>query len=231
MFTYLLVNIATLLFPLLLSFERKMAWHRQWRFVLPPLLLTAAVFIAWDAWFTHLGVWGFTPRYLTGLSLLGLPIEEMLFFITVPFACMFISGVVRHYLGNRKLPKFGPAVTVALLLISGFVIAWKAGHLYTNFAFGFAALWLILAQWVIRKGSMEEFYLSYLIHLIPFLIVNGILTALPVVWYDDTENLGIRIGSIPADDLAYSLGLFLMNHSLAAWLEARSAAPKWRTSP
>jgi lycopene cyclase domain-containing protein len=45
--------------------------------------------------------------------------------------------------------------------------------------------------------------------LIPFWIINGILTVLPVVWYNDLENLGIRLGSIPADDIAYNLAMLL----------------------
>lgn len=222
MLTYLLVNTGTLLFPLLLSFEKKMCWRKQWRFVLPPLLFTALFFIIWDIWFTHAGVWGFTPEYLTGVYLLEVPIEEMMFFITVPFACMFISGVVRYYTSGLKIPRFSPYVTAVLLCCSAIAILLNPGHLYTITAFGFAALLLIVRQWVFRKGSMEEFYLSYAIHLIPFFVVNGILTALPVVWYNDAQNTGLRMGSIPVDDLAYSLALFLMNHTLSAWLEGRA---------
>jgi lycopene cyclase domain-containing protein len=56
---------------------------------------------------------------------------------------------------------------------------------------------------------MAHFIISYLIHLIPFLIVNGILTAIPVVKYNNTENLGIRIFTIPAEDTVYALTMLL----------------------
>ena len=41
--------------------------------------------------------------------------------------------------------------------------------------------------------------------------MNGLLTALPVVTYDDTENPGIRLLTIPVEDTQYTLLLLLMN--------------------
>jgi lycopene cyclase domain-containing protein len=58
---------------------------------------------------------------------------------------------------------------------------------------------------------MGWFYLAYFVSLVPFLIVNGILTSLPVVWYNNAHNLGIRLYTIPIEDTMYSLLLLLMN--------------------
>ena len=52
---------------------------------------------------------------------------------------------------------------------------------------------------------------SYAVMLIPFLIVNGFLTAIPVVLYNDAENLGIRIYTIPFEDVFYGMLLILLN--------------------
>jgi lycopene cyclase domain-containing protein len=56
-----------------------------------------------------------------------------------------------------------------------------------------------------------SFLISYAICLIPFLIVNGFLTAIPVVIYNDAENLGIRIYTIPFEDSFYGMLLVMMN--------------------
>ena len=49
------------------------------------------------------------------------------------------------------------------------------------------------------------------------LVVNGFLTALPVVIYNNNENLNFRIGTIPVEDFAYSAILLVMNIALYQW--------------
>jgi lycopene cyclase domain-containing protein len=41
--------------------------------------------------------------------------------------------------------------------------------------------------------------------------VNGFLTAIPVVLYNDEENVGIRLYSIPLEDVFYGMLLLFMN--------------------
>jgi lycopene cyclase domain-containing protein len=40
-------------------------------------------------------------------------------------------------------------------------------------------------------------------------IVNGLLTGLPILIYNNEQNLGIRIGTIPIEDFFYNLILML----------------------
>lgn len=62
---------------------------------------------------------------------------------------------------------------------------------------------------------LQRFYIAFLIILIPFFIVNGILTGTgleePVVWYNNAENLGIRLGTIPVEDIGYAFTLLFGN--------------------
>jgi hypothetical protein len=50
------------------------------------------------------------------------------------------------------------------------------------------------------------------------MIVNGWLTHLPVVWYNNAENLGIRIYTVPLEDFIYLMGLLLPSVHLYQWL-------------
>lgn len=55
----------------------------------------------------------------------------------------------------------------------------------------------------------------YPVLLIPIFIVNGILTGTglesPVVWYDNNENLGLRLTTNPFEDVIYGFELLLLN--------------------
>ncbi|MFZ1617834.1 MAG: lycopene cyclase domain-containing protein, partial [Flavobacteriales bacterium] len=63
--------------------------------------------------------------------------------------------------------------------------------------------------------------------LLPFMIVNGILTGSmleeAVVWYNDAENLGVRIGTIPVEDVFYGLLMVLVPITIYEALLKRKA--------
>ena len=65
---------------------------------------------------------------------------------------------------------------------------------------------LVLRTW---KTWFSGFLLSYLVSFIPFVLVNGFLTRLPVVWYNNMENLSLRFTTIPFEDFIYLLGMLL----------------------
>ena len=77
-----------------------------------------------------------------------------------------------------------------------------------NFSF-FAAL--LLYSLVAKDTNLNSFFITFLVILIPFFIVNGLLTGSfieeQVVWYNDAENLGIRIGTVPIEDAFYAFGM------------------------
>ena len=213
MYTYLLLNVFTLLGPLLYSFEKQVTFYKKWKFAFPAIFITGAVFIIWDVWFTELGVWSFNPEYLVGPHFFSLPIEEWLFFLTVPFACLFIYEILKLFpvIDTYQVPAKGLTGVMSLaLLVFGIFIA---DGMYTRVNFLLAGTLLGL-NLIFNNKDLPRFWVSYFIQLVPFLIVNGILTALPVVTYNDAENLGIRLGTIPIEDTIYSLSLLLMNVNL-----------------
>lgn len=178
------------------------------------MLLPAALYIAWDVWFTAEGVWSFNENYITGVKYAGLPIEEILFFFVVPYCCVFIYECIRLYFPalQKKSNIDGWWLFLIGLLIIITILSW--GRAYTAYTALFLAGGLIIYlvfKKRLRFFNSRLFLVSYAVILIPFLIVNGFLTAIPVVLYNDAENLGTRIYTIPIEDAFYGMLLIFLN--------------------
>jgi lycopene cyclase domain-containing protein len=207
-FTYFIILIGSIAAPLTLSFDKKVQFYKNLKYLLPAILATAAIFWIWDIKFTAAQVWSFNTEYTIGKVFKGLPIEEWLFFIVVPYSCVFIYEVLKFYL--KKYEYANPFLSLSLVLIVGFaLISYFYRHqAYTFLTFLFSAVYL--AYTVFRnkfKPHITKFYFAYFVSLVPFMVVNGILTSLPVVEYNTAHILNIRILNIPIEDSAY---LFLM---------------------
>ncbi|GAA3961053.1 hypothetical protein GCM10022246_12890 [Pedobacter ginsengiterrae] len=222
-YIYLLINIAVLFFPLVLSFDKKVHFFSKWRFVLPAILITGLVFLVWDLLFVKLNVWSFNPDYLIGLSFFGLPLEEILFFLTVPYACIFIYECLNAYFPSNYLQKYSLALSHLILGISIAVLFFGFNRWYTLINFGFLFLVLVYVEYVNKLRFMYKFYRAYLVSLIPFYIVNGFLTAIPVVIYNSKEILGFKVGTIPFEDHFYLMSLLLMNIYLYEFFKSKTA--------
>lgn len=181
------------------------------------MIIPALLYIVWDFYFTAKGVWSFNPVYITGIKLYNLPLEEVLFFFIVPYCCVFIYACIRAYfpnLVNKKIADLLLLVLAVGLFVTGIIYAEKY---YTSWTFIFTGAFILIIYAVrkfFKSFDAVSFLISYITCLIPFLIVNGFLTAIPVVLYNNAENLGIRIYTIPFEDAFYGMLLVLMNIAL-----------------
>lgn len=213
-YLYLLVDTLCIIFPFLFSFHPKIRFYRQWRYFLVPCLSTAAIFIVWDIIFTAKGVWSFNPRYVVGIYFYHLPLEELLFFFCIPYACVFtyycLSSLLRLPAAGKNIFLFTWVFVAALLIMA----ALNLPRLYTSVTFILLAA--LLSFMAYKKLSfLAAFYISYLAILLPFYMSNGVLTGLitpePVVMYNNNYNLGIRTLTIPIEDIFYGMAMLLMN--------------------
>ena len=216
-YLYLAVNLFAISFPLVRSFESRIKFASKWYALIPAIAITASFFLIWDHWFTVIGIWEFNPRYILGIYFFELPLEEWLFFFTVPYACIFIYEVLIYFFPKdifKPAGKYFVFIMIPVLLLLAFL---NFDKMYTtvNFSVGAVAL---AVHWLIFKDKyMGRFLFAYFVHLIPFILCNGVLTGgitpEPVVIYNNAENLGIRIWTVPIEDTIYSMTLLLMNVS------------------
>jgi hypothetical protein len=188
--------------------------------------LTLLFFIPWDIWFTRTGIWSFSDQYTMGFKILWLPVEEWLFFIAIPFACLFTYTCFRNYFISpfrARTVLVINLVLITLCILLAIVFIEKA---YTLYAVIFLMILLLFHLWN-KTSWISHFYLAFLVILIPFYLSNGLLTGLDfwnypllnsapglikdqIVWYNNNENIGFRIWTVPLEDLFYGMSLILM---------------------
>jgi len=214
-YLYLLIILISFSVPFAYSFEKKMNFIQYWKIVFLSLVVVAVPFIIWDVIFTQKGVWGFNALYYLGITIFGLPFEEILFFICIPYASIFTHYAFIYFFKNTQLSnKITRGITILLLVISVIVLFYEFPKAYTTVNFSLFTL-LMLYALIVKDSILNRFYITFLLILIPFFIVNGLLTGSfileEVVWYNNAENLGIRLGSVPVEDVFYAFSMLYMS--------------------
>jgi lycopene cyclase domain-containing protein len=230
-YLYLFLNLFTISYPFFKSFEDKVSFSSRFKALAVGIVTVGSIFLVWDHFFTKWGVWGFNPDYVMGFYIAGMPIEEWMFFLTVPFACAFVHDVLQYFVKKDIFAPAAPIITPILIIVFTATAIIFRERAYTALSFGLAAIVLLGHVLIFRYQYLGRFYLTYLVHLVPFLLINGVLTAMPVVWYNDAENLGIRIYTVPFDDTAYSMSMLFLNLSIYEWLTKKWALARPYAQP
>jgi len=214
---YLFINAIAFVPVFLLSFDKKVAFWKLKKPAFKSISIVGLLFILWDIYFTHIGIWGFNETYLVGINLFGIPIEEILFFVTIPYASLFTFETIQQYFREATLQNLGRLFLGSvfgfsfLFMFLGFDKTYTGPTVTLTLITSFSFLFLD-SKWI------GHFALTFFLLLIPFLLLNGILTGSfiesEIVWYNENEILGKRIGTIPIEDLFYAFLLLIWNFHL-----------------
>jgi lycopene cyclase domain-containing protein len=230
--TYFFVLAITFTAPFILGFHPSVHFNQQWRKIAKGLFWIGCVYIPWDIVKTYFGVWSFNQSYISGIFFFNLPIEEVLFFVTTPFACLFTFASFQYHwpkliksASNLNYGKMAKALYVVLIVLALLVLIQKPFGWYTASAILAALVTTTLAFRKLPSMTFTQAVISWMVLLIPFYICNGILTGLhfweypfwnsdstaikdAVVLYNNDENCGMRIWSVPLEDFFYGIGFF-----------------------
>ena len=220
---YFKVLLFSFIIPFIFSFHQKIKFYKFFKQIAASLSLIGFIFIIWDIYFTKIGVWGFDKKHHSSIMLSNLPLEEVLFFFVIPFVCVFTYFV----LSEKKVLNLNINTTflklICILLIVLAVLFFKNAYTISVLILTILILLYIIYY---RPDWIGYFFSMYLIiHVFPFLLVNGVLTGyitdLPPVWYDSNNIIGVRLGTIPVEDFLYSFILLFLNTSLFEYLRKK----------
>jgi lycopene cyclase domain-containing protein len=179
-------------------------WHHS-RALFISLAAVGVPWVVMDVLAHQLGWWQYNPQYIFGVRLFGLPLEEIAFFIVVPFACLVVWHACTRLKGS--VPAWLPmAVLGVVLAVCAGLILFFLGHMRTVVDAGIAII-TIAALWDNALLRRRAWWYWNGIVLVLFLVCNSILTGAPIVIYDATAATGWYIGTIPIEDVLYNFSL------------------------
>jgi len=93
---YMVVLILSGIIPFVLSFWPPLKFYRNIRALLLSISLIVIIYGAWDIYATWRGHWWFRPESVWSLRIINLPLEEVLFFVVIPFCCIFTWEAIKY---------------------------------------------------------------------------------------------------------------------------------------
>ena len=166
---YLWLNIGSISIPLLYSFHPRLQLHKRFKWLFLSLILTMGIFIPWDVIFTVNGIWGFNQNYFLGVKIFSLPLEEWLFFICIPFACVFTHYALLLYIPKMKLSqKTTHYIAYALMILLAIIVVLNIDKWYTvvNFSLAIPLTWIVFNN---NLKLLQHFFLRYIFGILCFL--------------------------------------------------------------
>lgn len=213
---YIAFNLVILLPCLVISSRLKIDTHKKTQRLLIAYALVSVPFILWDIFATSRGHWSFAKDYTLGISLFGLPVEEIAFFFTVPFGCMLVWDSLKRVQG-RISRKYSMGLLVGVSLASAAFMAIGYGREYTQLVTAVALFTVSVLFWTGRHVIEQKRFWAYQAICVGlFIVFNLYLTAIPIVSYGAMHNLGIRFMTIPIEDFFFNfalLNLFLLAYT------------------
>lgn len=213
-FTYILILLFTVIICFVASFNRRIQFNKEFLPFLKAAVLVAVPFIAWDIWFTAHRVWWFDNRYTLGVIIAGLPLEEWLFFLCIPFSCVFTYFCIDKFFKMEWLIGFNNLIVFVALIVCSVVALLHFDKIYTLVTAIAAIGTLIYLHFIARAEWISKATMVYAILMLGFFPVNGVLTGIglesPIVNYNPKDFLGIRMLTIPIEDAFYGYTQFLL---------------------
>jgi len=229
---YLIIDFLIIIFPLIFSFKWKFKYYSYFKPLAASIAIVGISYIIWDIIVTYRGDWSFNYDYLIGIEIFGLPIEEISFFIVVPFACIFIYENLVYFVKDKKVffSKWFYLTIAAIFIILGLIFNKQD---YTILAMFSCALFFILAPTLfpdVLKSRLFWFYI--VLSFIPFIIFNYLLTSIPVVMYNSNAIWGTkeawngRFITIPFEDFFYNFSMLAFYFLVYVYFKNRWTSTK-----
>lgn len=231
-YEYLIFNIIVISGPLFFGSLKKFYFFNHWKNALVSIIISAIPFLVWDVLVTNRH-WFFAEEYTLGIRFFNLPIEEIMFFFSVPYACLFTWEMIKKFnhseisnedielqkkSASNKKRNNTESLIVSFISVGLLIIAFAAyfdNKEYTSLASLFFAFSILFDKvWGSKIFFRKSFWIYFIFVSFFTLLFNGYLTWRPIVTYDEIYQIGFRIFTIPIEDFFFGYALLIFSTSI-----------------
>ncbi len=214
---YLTLDILILIFPLLFSFKWVFPYYKNYKPLFTSILIVGGIYILWDILVTARGDWWFNHEYLVdfGFTIGGIPLEEALFFVVVPYSCIFIYENLQYFFKDKEVffEKWIYYILSVLLVVGAIIFYHQEYTVLALLSVSF--FFVIAATWFPGLLKSRNYWLYIFISFVAFIIFNYLLTSIPVVLYNPEAIWGGTVNqvwygrfiTIPFEDFFYNFSM------------------------
>ncbi len=213
-FTYFTILFCTVFVCFIFSFHKRIVFYKQFIPFIKSAFVVSIPFLVWDVIFTYQKIWWFNYDYTIGVTIFALPLEEILFFFCIPFSCVFTFFCITKFFSLKGLKGLNNVIVFILIIICVLLGLLHYGKWYTLLTTAITCCILVYFHFVLKLNWIGKATLVYIILLPGFFSVNGLLTGSflnsPIVNYNSNHIIGLRMFTIPIEDMIYGYAQFLL---------------------
>ncbi len=218
-YTFLIILILVFIVPLFYIISGKYDFRKKLRYGIPAILISGFIFLLWDIRFTEVGVWSYDADYTLGISQKGLPLEQWLFYLVFSCTSLLVYEAIKTRFRTLDLNNIFVAIGLLMVIVFAIIAYMYRVRVYTFFCFLFTAVYF--GYTIFRnqfKSCLTHFFLSYLVMLVPYFLLNGILTWNMAIEYHQEQVLNVWILMMPVENLVFLFLLLLINTTVYEYL-------------
>jgi energy-converting hydrogenase Eha subunit E len=202
-YLFLLLTLGATL--LIAFFARRFDASRTWKPMFVAVVVGGLSNVLLACAFYALNVLKFAPKYLSTPDVGFVPIEQIMLSFVLPYAFLAIYSYLNAAHPLVKADKYSLSVSNLIIGLSLAMIFFAYNKLFAVITFSLLLITLFYVEYKTRLRFMLQFYRSYGLALLPFLLIFIPLNLLSIYKYTLEQTIELKIAYIPFESYFYFL--------------------------
>lgn len=220
-YTYLILDFLIFFFPFVISFEGKILNFKKY---FPQVFLVISVLTLGFSWLSHFfivrGVYSLNPLYNTGKGLFSIPLDEMFFYFSWGYFCLFSYQIFKKFGAKYLKQSFRVSSFFMGLLLLGFAI-WQRGNSFPFILAMATGILCVMHAFIFKSRFIGIMLISSFFQLLLFLAIRLFFVFLPMYIYQTPMVSPIKVKGILLEEIINSLLISILSITLYEFVKQR----------